>query len=233
MPKHLHNCTNTIGNSRMNHLILFSIFFILILSGCGARYQEKEVADMFHAIKNHLDTSSGDKTNTKKLTMTGKIQEQIKSKSQSVHTYPEASEFKDWDTDGNKYLKEWVGDFDKTRWAQISVENIFSNGPAVAEEHKKTNAIIFAYYSNGVPFVFGGEGSNYDDAYFIFYAPLTTKAGEAIGIDKSGYHLSTYRDGDQNGALNAFIGSKIVDGTLVVLSGADEEIPELKYTTMK
>ena len=52
---------------------------------------------MFHAIKNHLDASSRDKANTKKLTMTGKIQEQIKGKSQKIHTYPEASEFKDWE----------------------------------------------------------------------------------------------------------------------------------------
>ncbi len=233
MPNHLYNRTNTMGISKMIHSILLSIFFIFVLGGCESRYQEKEVADMFHAIKNHLDASSRDKANTKKLTMTGKIQEQIKGKSKKIHTYPEASEFKDWETDGNKYLKEWLGDFDDTRWAQISIENIFANGPAVAEEHKKTNGIIFSYYSNGVPFIFGGEGSNYDDAYFIFYAPLTTKSGEAIGIDKSGYHLSAYRDRDQNGALNAFIGSKIVDGTLVVLPGADEEIPGLKYTSMK
>ena len=125
-----------------------------------------------------------------------------------------------------------MGDFDETRWAQISAENIFANGPAVAEEHKKTNAILFGYFPHGVPFVFGGEGVNYEDVYWIFYAPLTTKSGEAKGIDKNGYHLSAYRDKDQNGALGAFIGIKIVDGTPVVLTGADEEIPELSYTTM-
>ena len=80
--------------------------------------------------------------------------------------------------------------------------------------------------------MFGGDGTNYKDVYWIFYAPLTTKSGEAKGIDKNGYHLSAFRDRDQNGALGAFIGSKITDGTLEIIPGDDEEIPELKYTSI-
>ena len=187
---------------------------------------------MFYAIKDHLDVPT-QKIDKSKITLTSALKDRMEAgKSKSVHTYPEASEFKDWNTDGNRYLKEWVGDIDETRWAQITVENIFANGPAVAEEHKKTNAVLFGYFPHGLPFVFGGEGTNYEDVYWIFYAPLTTKAGEAKGIDKNGYHLSAYRDQDQSGALGAFIGIKIVDGTPVVLTGADEEIPELSYTTM-
>ena len=207
---------------------------MFVYNACGGvSNHEKAVANMFYAIKDHLDVPIQKKDGSKKITLTSALKDRMEAgKSMAIHTYPEASEFKDWNTDGNKYLKEWVGDFDDTRWAQISAENIFANGPAVAEEHKKTNAILFGYFPRGVPFVFGGEGVNYEDVYWIFYAPLTTKSGEAKGIDKDGFHLSTYRDRDQNGALGAFIGIKIVDGTPVVLTGADEEIPELSYTTM-
>ena len=188
---------------------------------------------MFYAIKDHLDVPIQKEDGSKKITLTSALKDRMEAgKSKVVHTYREPSEFKDWNTDGNRYLKEWVGDFDETRWAQITVENIFANGPAVAEEHKKTNAILFGYFPHGLPFVFGGEGTNYEDVYWIFYAPLTTKAGEAKGIDKNGYHLSAYRDGDENGALGAFIGTRIADGTLTVLPGDDKEIPELKYTSM-
>ena len=110
-------------------------------------------------------------------------------------------------------------------------ENTFANGPAVREAHKKTNAMLFAYFSNGLPQVLGGEGNNFDDVYFIYYAPITTKSGEAKGIDKNGYHLSAYKDADKNGSLNIFIGIKIIDGTLVLLPGSDEQIPELSFTS--
>ena len=205
-----------------------------LYSACGGTSNhEKVVADMFHSIKRYLDLPLQKKEKMNKITLTSALKEKMQSgKSNVVYTYPEASEFKDWNTDGNKYLKEWVGDFDETRWVQITVENIFANGPAVAEEHKKTNAILFGYFPHGLPFVFGGEGNNYKDVYWIFYAPITTKIGEAKGIDKNGYHLSAYRDRDQNGALGAFIGSKITDGTLEIIPGDDEEIPELKYTSI-
>ena len=206
--------------------------FVYNASG-GVSNHEKTVADMYYAIKDHLDFPIMKKDGAKKITLTSALKDRMEAgKSMAIHTYPEASEFKDWNTDGYRYLKEWVGDIYETRWAQITVENIFANGPAVAEEHKQTNAVLFGYFPHGLPFVFGGEGTNYEDVYWIFYAPLTTKAGEAKGIDKNGYHLSAYRDGDQNGALGVFIGSRIAEGTLPVLTGDDEEIPELKYTSM-
>jgi len=230
----LKGCSSKKQGSTSVVLVTLSFFIITLYSGCGGvSNHEKAVADMFYAIKDHLDVPIQKKDGSKKITLTSALKDRMEAgKSMAIHTYPEASEFKDWNTDGNRYLKEWVGDIDETRWAQITVENIFANGPAVAKEHKKTNAVLFGYFPHGLPFVFGGEGTNYEDVYWIFYAPLTTKAGEAKGIDKNGYHLSAYRDGDQNGALGAFIGSRIADGTLTVLPGDDEEIPELKYTSM-
>ena len=76
-----------------------------------------------------------------------------------------------------------------------------------------------------------GTSFNFDDVYFIYYAPITTKSGEAKGIDKNGYLLSAYKDADKNGSLNIFIGIKIIDGTLVLLPGSDEQIPELSFTS--
>ena len=165
---------------------------MFVYNACGGiSNHEKAVADMFYAIKDHLDVPIQKEDGSNKITLTSALKDRMEAgKSKGVLTYREPSEFKDWNTDGNRYLKEWVSDFDETRWAQISAENIFANGPAVAEEHKKTNAILFGYFPHGLPFVFGGEGANYEDVYWIFYAPLTTKAGEAKGIDKNGYHLS-------------------------------------------
>tara|TARA_Y100000590_G_scaffold136674_1_gene156433 strand:+ start:486 stop:1097 length:612 start_codon:yes stop_codon:yes gene_type:complete len=198
----------------------------------SAAKHEKAVSDMFYTIKDHIEVSTENK-DVSKMTLTKALKDRMKKgQSKNEHTYLEPSEFRDWNKDGNKYLKEWVDKFNENLWAQISVENIFSNGPAVAEEHKQTNAILFGYFPHGVPFVYGGEGANFKDVYWIFYAPLTTISGQSKGIDKNGFHLSAYRDKDQNGALGALIGSNNVDGTLAVIPGGDEKIPELVYTSM-
>ena len=209
-------------------LILFAVKF----NSCGERQDHYQVVEeMFRSIKNHLDAPLQNNRKSK-LTLSGALKDEIvKGELKSVHSFPEPEEFKSWKIDGNKYLKKWIVDYDEKRWAQIVIENTFANGPAVREEHKKTNAILFAYFSNGLPQVLGGEGNNFDDVYFIYYAPITTKSGEAKGIDKNGYHLSAYKDADKNGSLNIFIGIKIIDGTLVLLPGSDEQIPELSFTS--
>jgi len=219
--------------SKSADLMILSIFIISIYSACGGNSNhEKSVSGMFYKIKEFLDVPLQTKAESK-ITLSSALKDRMKKgKSKAVYTYPEAQEFRDWDSDGNKYLKEWVGEYDKSHWIQIVVENIFANGLAVEKENKKTNAILFGYFPNGLPFVFGGEGTNFKDVYWIFYAPFTTKAGEIKGVDKNGYHLSAYRDKDQNGALGAFIRSKDTDGTIEIIPGDDEAITKLQYTSL-
>ena len=76
-----------------------------LYSGCGGTSNhEKAVADMFYAIKAHLDVPIQKKDGSKKFTLSSALKDKMETgKSNSVYTYPEASEFKDWNTDGNKY----------------------------------------------------------------------------------------------------------------------------------
>ena len=94
---------------------------------------ESNVRSMHGLIKNEVNAQA------LKAAMTG-------GASGHMEKYPEAIAFADFATNGNKYLKEWVEDYDADYWVQLSLDDGYANGNNVHDDHDDVNAILFGYF---------------------------------------------------------------------------------------
>ena len=183
---------------------------------------ESNVRNMHGLIKNEVNAQA------LKAAMTG-------GASGHMEKYPEAVAFTNFATNGNKYLKEWVEDYDADYWIQLSLDDAYGNGNFVAAAHEDVNAILFGYFPHGILNVVdgvtvGGTSTNLEDIYWIYYAPHTTDGGEAAGRDYDGFYIAAFKD-DGDGDFEAVIANAENASSATITANGEEELSDLTWTT--
>ena len=183
---------------------------------------ESNVRSMHGLIKNEVNAQA------LKAAMTG-------GASGHMEKYPEAVAFTNFVTNGNKYLKEWVEDYDADYWVQLSLDDGYANGNFVADAHEESNAILFGYFPHGIlnsvaGVVVGGTSTNLEDIYWIYYAPHTTVGGNTGGRDFDGFYIAAFKD-DGDGTFDAAIANAAAASSAVITANGEEELTDLTWTT--